>query len=86
VSVALRDRVVLLGDACHAVVPSTARGQRRFRGLRRPERGAREHGPDRDAAFAQYESLRKPHTDALADLSLANFVEMRDHAASRAFA
>jgi kynurenine 3-monooxygenase len=40
---------------------------------------------DTARAFAEYESLRKPNTDALADLALENFVEMRDKVASRAF-
>ena len=36
-------------------------------------------------AFAFYHESRKKNADALADLSLANFVEMRDKTASRAF-
>ncbi len=81
-----RDRVVLLGDAGHAVVPFYGQGANAaFEDCAVLSEALARHAPDREGAFAQYESLRKPHTDALADLSLANFVEMRDHAASRAF-
>jgi kynurenine 3-monooxygenase len=81
-----RDRVVLLGDACHAVVPFYGQGANAaFEDCAVLSDALAAHGPDREAAFARYESLRKPHTDALADLSLANFVEMRDHTAFRVF-
>ncbi len=81
-----RDRVVLLGDACHAVVPFYGQGANAaFEDCAVLEDALATHAPDREAAFARYESRRKKHTDALADLSLANFVEMRNHTASRAF-
>jgi kynurenine 3-monooxygenase len=34
------------------------------------------------AAATRYEALRKTHTDALADLCVENFIEMRDRVAS----
>src|SRR5207244_5178222 len=37
------------------------------------------------AAFSEYEDLRKEHVDALADLCIDNFLEMRDRVASRLF-
>jgi kynurenine 3-monooxygenase len=40
---------------------------------------------DRERAFAEYYRQRKPNTDALADLALQNFVEMRDKTASPVF-
>jgi len=42
----------------------------------------RDHPDDRAAAFSAYSAGRSPHTDALADLAIANFVEMRDATAS----
>jgi kynurenine 3-monooxygenase len=36
------------------------------------------HNEDIDAAFAEYEVLRKVNADAIADLALQNFIEMRD--------
>ena len=42
--------------------------------------------PDnRERAFAEYFSRRKANADALADLAIANFIEMRDKTASRTF-
>jgi len=40
---------------------------------------------DRQRAFAEYFERRKVNADALADLALENFIEMRDKTASRAF-
>jgi len=37
-----------------------------------------EHGDDWPAVLADYETRRKPNGDAIADLALQNFVEMRD--------
>ncbi len=42
--------------------------------------------PDnRERAFAEYFSRRKKNADALADLAIGNFIEMRDKTASRTF-
>src|SRR5947199_1772778 len=40
---------------------------------------------NRERAFAQYFERRKENADALADLAVGNFIEMRDKTASRAF-
>src|SRR5467141_5038491 len=45
-----------------------------------------EQFPDnRERAFAEYFSRRKENADALADLALGNFIEMRDKTASKTF-
>jgi kynurenine 3-monooxygenase len=44
-----------------------------------------EFGNDRKCAFAEYFIRRKKNTDALAQLALENFVEMRDKTGSRLF-
>jgi kynurenine 3-monooxygenase len=81
-----RDRVVLLGDACHAVVPFYGQGANAsFEDCVVLSECLAEHAPDWARAFALYQVRRKPHTDALADLSLTNFVEMRARTASAAF-
>jgi len=86
-----RGRVALLGDACHAVVPFHGQGANcAFEDcvvldeILRAGAGAGAR-PDWERVLARFETLRKENTDALATLSLANFVEMRDHTASRAF-
>ena len=40
---------------------------------------------DRERAFAEYFSRRKENADALADLAIGNFIEMRDKTASKTF-
>jgi kynurenine 3-monooxygenase len=42
-------------------------------------------GQDRQRAFAEYFQRRKINADALANLAVENFIEMRDKTASRAF-
>ncbi|MBW7906858.1 MAG: FAD-dependent monooxygenase [Phycisphaerae bacterium] len=81
-----RDRVVLVGDAAHAVVPFYGQGANAgFEDVAELDDCLRGHGGDVERALAEYEARRKPNTDALAELALANFVEMRDKTASRAF-
>ncbi len=79
-------RVLLLGDACHAVVPFHGQGANAaFEDCVVLRDCLREHAADLGTAFAAFETRRKVHTDALAALSIANFEEMRDHTASRLF-
>jgi kynurenine 3-monooxygenase len=78
--------VVLLGDACHAVVPFYGQGANAaFEDCAVLSECVAEEEPDWARAFTAYHERRKVHTDALADLSLANFVEMRARTASAAF-
>src|SRR5262249_18587891 len=80
------DRVVPLGDACHAVVPFLGQGMNAaFEDCTVLNQCLLEHAPDRRAAFAAYEARRKEHVDTLADLCVRNFYEMRDHVSSRWF-
>jgi kynurenine 3-monooxygenase len=44
-----------------------------------------QHGSDRRRALAEYERLRKDHVDALADMCVENFIEMRDKVGSPIF-
>jgi kynurenine 3-monooxygenase len=79
-------RVVLLGDACHAVVPFLGQGMNAvFEDCTVLDRCLAAHPDDRAAAFRAYEQQRKENTDALADLCVDNFLEMRDRVGSRLF-
>jgi len=79
-------RVGLLGDACHAVVPFHGQGANAaFEDCLVLDDCIRRHAPDWDTVFALFERLRKENTDALADLSIANFEEMKHHTGSRTF-
>lgn len=73
-----RDRVVLLGDACHSVLPFYGQGMNAaFEDCRILDSCLAQHAPDWESAFLAYESLRKRHTDALADLSQHNYIELK---------
>ncbi len=79
-------RVVLLGDACHAVVPFLGQGMNAaFEDCTVLDRCLADHPGDRAAAFRAYEHERKENTDALADLCVDNFLEMRDRVSSPLF-
>ena len=43
------------------------------------------YGDLNGACLKEYEALRKPDGDAIADLAIANFVEMRDKTADKTF-
>jgi kynurenine 3-monooxygenase len=81
-----RDRVCLLGDAAHAVVPFYGQGMNAaFEDCIVLDECLAKFANDRERAFAEYFERRKENADALADLAIGNFIEMRDKTASRAF-
>lgn len=82
----LDSRVVLLGDACHAVYPFYGQGMNSAFEDCVTLDGCLDRNPDDwAAAFAEYQAIRKPNTDVLADLSAENFVELRDRLSSPLF-
>lgn len=74
------DKSLLMGDAAHAVVPFYGQGMNCSMEdvLKLDEILDKQH-EDWDAAFALYELSRKKDTDAIADLAVENYYEMRDH-------
>jgi kynurenine 3-monooxygenase len=81
-----RDRVCLLGDAAHAVVPFYGQGMNAaFEDCVVLDECLERFANNREHAFAEYFSRRKENADALADLAIGNFIEMRDKTASSTF-
>jgi kynurenine 3-monooxygenase len=81
-----KDKVALVGDAAHAVVPFYGQGMNAAFEDCVVLNDCLEKFPDnRERAFAEYFSRRKENADALADLAVENFIEMRDKTASRTF-
>jgi kynurenine 3-monooxygenase len=81
-----RDKVCLLGDAAHAVVPFYGQGMNAaFEDCVVLDECLENFPDNRERAFSEYFSRRKENADALADLAISNFIEMRDKTASRLF-
>ena len=81
-----RDKVCLVGDAAHAVVPFYGQGMNAaFEDCVVLDECLEKFPNDRERAFAEYFSRRKENADALADLAIGNFIEMRDKTASKTF-
>jgi kynurenine 3-monooxygenase len=82
----LEGSAVLLGDAAHAIVPFFGQGANAaFEDCLALDAALARHPPDRARAFREYEQERRPNSDAIAALALANFQEMRDQVASPLF-
>ena len=81
-----RDKICLVGDAAHAVVPFYGQGMNAaFEDCVVLDECLQKFPQNRERAFGEYFHRRKENADALADLAIANFIEMRDKTASKAF-
>jgi kynurenine 3-monooxygenase len=81
-----RDKVCLVGDAAHAVVPFYGQGMNAaFEDCVVLDECLEEFPENRERAFAEYFHRRKKNADALAGLAIGNFIEMRDKTASKTF-
>ena len=81
-----RDKACLVGDAAHAVVPFYGQGMNAaFEDCVVLDECLEGFSGNRERAFAEYFCRRKENVDALADLAIGNFIEMRDKTASKTF-
>ncbi len=81
-----KDKFMLLGDAAHAIVPFYGQGMNcGFEDCVVLEELLNKHGDDWETIFKECELSRKPDGDAIADLALFNFIEMRDKVGKPAF-
>jgi len=79
-------KALLLGDAAHAIVPFFGQGMNcAFEDCTYFLELLDRRGSDWPALFSAFEKARKADTDAIADLAIENFVEMRDRVADTRF-
>ncbi len=96
----VKDKVALLGDAAHAIVPFFGQGMncafedcttldeilgKKETGDWRLDTGGGRTEAGWETVFREFERLRKVNADAIADLAVENFVEMRDLVAQPKF-
>jgi len=80
------DKFALIGDAAHAIVPFFGQGMNcGFEDCSVLNSLIEKHSDNWAAILPEYQALRKPDGDAIADLALNNFVEMRDKVADPKF-
>jgi kynurenine 3-monooxygenase len=80
------DKIALIGDACHAIVPFYGHGMNAgFEDITILNQLMQQYGDDWKRIFKEYEASRKPNTDAIAELSYRNFMEMSSKTADANF-
>ncbi len=80
------DKFTLIGDAAHAIVPFFGQGMNcGFEDCSVLNELMDKHGDNWEALLNEFQELRKPDADAIADLAVNNFIEMRDKVADPKF-
>src|SRR5579872_3444881 len=82
----IEGEALLLGDAAHAIVPFFGQGLNcGFEDCTCLMALLERHGTDWQRIFGAFEKERKVNTDAIADMAIENFTEMRDKVADPRF-
>lgn len=80
------ERIALIGDAAHAIVPFYGQGMNcGFEDCVVLNDLITKHDENWNKILPEYQALRKPDADAIADLAIGNFIEMRDKTADPKF-
>jgi kynurenine 3-monooxygenase len=80
------DKNALIGDAAHAIVPFYGQGMNSgFEDCTVLLDLIEQYGEDWSRILQEYETKRKPNGDAVGELALLNFIEMRDKVADPTF-
>ncbi len=80
------DKFALIGDAAHAIVPFFGQGMNcGFEDCSVLSSLMDKQGEDWSKILSSFQQLRKPDGDAIAELALNNFIEMRDKVADPKF-
>lgn len=80
------DKFALIGDAAHAIVPFFGQGMNcGFEDCSVLSSLMDKQGEDWTKILSSFQQLRKPDGDAIAELALNNFIEMRDKVADPKF-
>ncbi len=83
---AFKDRVCLIGDAAHAIVPFYGQGMNcGFEDCSILDTLLEKYGDNWTLILDEFQKLRKPNADAIAELAVMNFIEMRDLVGSPKF-
>ena len=81
-----KNKVLLIGDSAHATVPFYGQGMNAgFEDCRVLSEMLDLYQSDYEKCFNEFSVIRKPEGDGLQDLSLHNFIEMRDKTADLNF-
>ncbi len=81
-----KDKTLLIGDAAHAIVPFYGQGMNAsFEDVVVFDEILDQNFDSWKEVFREYQKVRKHNTDAIADLAIDNFYEMRDHVANPLF-